>query len=149
MSLAGNENGNAAAIFCETLPQHALSWINIEVLNLDQNQLTDAHLSHFAKMRFCKLKSLDLRDNLITDEGALTLIKGMLLKNLEDLNLWGNEIKKYKTAILLMKNTNWGSLKTFNLSYEKLAIEKLRTIKSFQQQESLPAYHISVRMFMS
>ena len=75
------------------------------MLNLDRNYLTDAHLSLLENMRCRNLKYLSLRYNLITDEGALILAKNAFWKKLEVLDLWGNEIKKYKSAILLMKRT--------------------------------------------
>ena len=134
--------GNKVALFLATLKQHPLSWINLEVLNLDRNYLTDAHLSLLENMRCRILMYLSLRYNLITDKGALILAKNAFWKKLEVLDLWGNEIKKYKTAILLMKRTNWGNLKALYLPYHKWAKEKTQAILSCQQQELLLSHRI-------
>ena len=119
-----------------TLSERALSWINIEELYLDNNKLTDTHILQLESIRFCtKLKKLSLSLNFISDKGALQLAN-VPLKKLEVLDLWGNFIKKYKTAILLMKNTNWGSLKTLCLYYTGWAKEKQLAVQSLQQKES-------------
>ena len=55
-----------------TLLEHALSWINIEELYLDNNKLTDTHIPQLESIRFCtKLKKLSLSLNFIPDKGAL------------------------------------------------------------------------------
>ena len=82
------------------------------------------------------MKKLSLRDNLITDAGALILAKNENLKSLEVLDLRENQIKKYKTAITLMKNPNWKKLQTLYLSSEGWAREKQRAILSLQKKKS-------------
>ena len=122
-----------------TLSKHLLSWINLEELYLDNNDLTDEHLS---LLEFCppKLRKLSLRWNLITDAGALILTKNENLKNLEVLDLRGNKIRKYKAAITLMKNPNWKKFVTLYLSSEGWAREKVKAIQSFGKQNGIQYY---------
>ena len=108
-------------------------WVNLEELYLHQNNLGDKEAAELVKTEnFKNLRIISLCDNYITDEGALCLLKDNFWKKLEELDLRGNMIMKYKTVIQLAANPNWENLKVLQVSYHhQFKGERGRAAKGF------------------
>ena len=126
-----HRHGNITAEIVALL-QKPVSWLSIEEAYFDRSDLTDDHLSEFENVRYFRnLKKLSLMSNNITDEGALKIAKIGKWKRLEELDLKGNLIRRYKTAIALTENRNWPNFTVLQISGKEIREERCGALQSF------------------
>jgi Ran GTPase-activating protein (RanGAP) involved in mRNA processing and transport len=145
LDLEDNQIGDAAL----KILTESIHFLNLEVLNLGVNFITDEGIKEWAnssEVTLKNIKSLSLSDNKLTDDSLVDFVKSSNLPKLESLDIGWMEAGN-KTAIAIGISNNLPCLKKLDLERSYVDAEGIRSLIGGKTAENFEELNLAANKF--